>query len=219
MSVWTRGGDRYEALLLLVIAIIVMTAFESPVLRAITIALLGLALTFAFWTSGASRITVAIVTALACIALIVATAGQFGSGGLPHFVFTATGVLLCAGAISTIIRHLAVQTRVTRSTVTGALSVYLLIGLLFAYTYGLLDAATTRGFFAQSGHHGGVDYVYFSYISLTTVGYGDLTAASGLGRMMAVLEALIGQLYLVTIVAVVVANIGRERSREGRRQP
>jgi hypothetical protein len=90
-------------------------------------------------------------------------------------------VLLCAGAISAIVRRLAAQTRVTRRTVSGALSVYLLIGLLFAYSFGLIGAIATGGFFRQSGHHGGVDYVYFSYVSLTTVGHGDLTAASSLG--------------------------------------
>ena len=59
----------------------------------------------------------------------------------------------------------------------------------------------------------GIDFLYFSFVTMTTVGYGDLTAAGDLGRMLAVTEALIGQLYLVTVVALVIGNIGQERLR------
>jgi hypothetical protein len=55
--------------------------------------------------------------------------------------------------------------------------------------------------------------VYFSFVTLTTVGYGDLTASNEVGRAVAILEALAGQLYLVTIVALFVSNLGRERQR------
>ena len=55
------------------------------------------------------------------------------------------------------------------------------------------------------------DFLYFSYVTLTTVGYGDLTAAGGFGRAVAVLEALLGQVYLVTVVALLVSNLGRGR--------
>ena len=58
-----------------------------------------------------------------------------------------------------------------------------------------------------------VDYVYFSFVTLTTVGYGDLTARQDVGRMCSILEALFGQLYLVSVVALLVANMGRSRRR------
>jgi voltage-gated potassium channel Kch len=53
--------------------------------------------------------------------------------------------------------------------------------------------------------------VYFSFVTLTTVGYGDLTAAFDAGRIASIFEALFGQLYLVSVVALLVANLGRER--------
>ena len=53
-----------------------------------------------------------------------------------------------------------------------------------------------------------MDYLYFSLVTLATLGYGDLSASSSLGRMLSVTEALAGQLYLVSIVAVLVSNIG-----------
>jgi hypothetical protein len=68
-------------------------------------------------------------------------------------------------------------------------------------------------FFAGQSQTTVVDFLYFSYASLTTVGYGDLSPAEDLGRMLAVSEALLGQLYLVTVVALLVGNIGRDRTR------
>ncbi len=54
-----------------------------------------------------------------------------------------------------------------------------------------------------------IDYAYFSYTTLATVGYGDFTAATGIGRMISISEALVGQLFLVSAVALLVGNIGR----------
>jgi hypothetical protein len=63
-----------------------------------------------------------------------------------------------------------------------------------------------------------VDFVYYSFVTMTTLGYGDLTARANLGRMLSVTEALFGQLYLVSVVAVLVANIGRQRIRDELRE-
>ena len=66
-----------------------------------------------------------------------------------------------------------------------------------------MECNWSRGnsFFAQPGQHGPADFAYFSYITMATVGYGDLTPATGLPRTNAVLEALIGQIFLVVLVA------------------
>jgi uncharacterized membrane protein len=70
-------------------------------------------------------------------------------------------------------------------------------------------------FFANVDAPDGTDYLYFSFVTLTTVGYGDLVARGSLGRMLAVSEALLGQLYLVTVVALLVGNVGRPRRASG----
>ncbi len=81
----------------------------------------------------------------------------------------------------------------------------MLIGLIFAnFDYGI-QLASGRSFFAQSGHHGLPDFAYFSYITMATVGYGDLTPAPGLPRTMAVLDALVGQVFLVVLLARLVS--------------
>ena len=74
------------------------------------------------------------------------------------------------------------------------------------------SAASGRDpFFVQEATATTADYLYFSFVTLCTVGYGDLTAAGGLGRAMAVFDALIGQIYLVTVLALLVSQLGRLR--------
>jgi voltage-gated potassium channel Kch len=83
--------------------------------------------------------------------------------------------------------------------------------MLFAFVYAAIGTLGSNPFFAQVNHATISDYLYFSFITLTTVGYGDLTAAGGFGRASAVMEALLGQIYLVTVVAVLVGAIGHRR--------
>jgi hypothetical protein len=91
----------------------------------------------------------------------------------------------------------------------GAICIYVLLGMLWAFTFGAIGALASSPFFAQQSTATVADFLYFSFVTLTTTGYGDLTAAHGLGRAVAVLEALLGQLYLVTVVSVVVGRLVR----------
>jgi hypothetical protein len=93
----------------------------------------------------------------------------------------------------------------------GVLCVYLLIGSAFAYAYGIISAIDDGGFFAEISGGDQPDFLYFSFTTMTTTGFGDLTAAHDLGRSLAITEALIGQIYLVTLVALIVGNIGQAR--------
>ncbi len=105
---------------------------------------------------------------------------------------------------------------VTMQTMFGVLCLYLLIGLLFGVAYATVDELSSTPFFVQAGHHDRDDFLYFSYTTLTTVGYGDLVAATNLGRSLAITEALLGQLYLVSVVAVIISNL--EAVRPGQRR-
>ena len=67
-------------------------------------------------------------------------------------------------------------------------------------------------FFVQTDNPSGVDYIYFSFITMATVGFGDLSPATDLGRMTAVVEAVGGQLYLVVVVALFVSNLGHQKT-------
>ena len=119
--------------------------------------------------------------------------------------------------VSGLRKHFEREGGATIQTVFGVLCLYLLIGLIFAVAYGLVDQYSDAGFFA-TGVDERDDFLYFSYATLTTVGYGDLVPATELGRSLAITEALLGQIYLVTVVALIVANV-QPRSRARRVTP
>ncbi len=88
------------------------------------------------------------------------------------------------------------------------------MGLFFAQLFSLVPYVTGSQFFTSTPNPSSADFVYFSYITIATVGYGDLAPATNLGRMLAVTEALSGQLYLVTVVALLVSNYRAASRRE-----
>ena len=88
------------------------------------------------------------------------------------------------------------------------LCLYILVGMLFALVYGAIDRLG-HGFFVNNAQATPSNCLYFSFTTLTTVGYGDLTAKSNLGHTLSVSEALLGQIYLVTVVSVLVSNLRR----------
>jgi hypothetical protein len=100
---------------------------------------------------------------------------------------------------------------VTMQTIYGALSAYLLIGYAFTALFGATAALTTGPLFADGSPADGSSIQYFAFVTLTTTGYGDLTPAGQPGRSLAVLEALTGQIFLVTLVARMVAMFGTDR--------
>jgi voltage-gated potassium channel Kch len=117
--------------------------------------------------------------------------------------------LVLAMCFPAILRQAFTHMKVDLNTVAASLSAYLLLGLIFTAAYRFIGIVNPP-FFVQSGTNG-FTYEYFSYVTLTTVGYGDFTAASDAGRAAAIIEALFGQVFLVTIVALVVSNLGRTR--------
>jgi hypothetical protein len=213
-----RDADSYGTLLLLILLLLMLSALsgEGSLGRVVVIAASGATALFAFWTSRPhARVlrwaTVAIVLAVIGAVLTVFVGSHSTLEGASRLVIA----LLTAASPVVVARRLLRHPRVEGSTILGALSIYLLLGLFYAYLYSAVSAIG-GSFFAGQPRVTLVDYLYFSYASLTTVGYGDLTAAEDLGRMLAVSEALTGQLYLVTVVALLVGNIGRDRIRRER---
>jgi ion channel len=101
--------------------------------------------------------------------------------------------------------------RVTHETVLGALCLYVLLGLLFAFAFLAVDPVLDGPFFAQPGSHQESEYLYFSFVTLTTLGFGDLSPAVGLPQALVAVEALLGQVFLVTLVARLVTLWGRQQ--------
>lgn len=124
-------------------------------------------------------------------------------------VLAALMVVYVGAGPFVVVRRLLQHERVTFATIAGALCVYLLVGQFYAVLYPLIALVMRRPFFVETHAGSPVDYLYFSFVTMTTVGYGDLTAGTNVGKIAAVTEAVIGQLYLVTVVALVVGNVGR----------
>ena len=110
-----------------------------------------------------------------------------------------------------ILLRMAEHMKVTVQTVLAVLAAYVMFGLFFTFIDSGIGHISGH-FFAQSGAHSQSDYAYLSYITLTTVGFGDLTPGTGIARSIIILEALMGQIFLVTLVARMVSLLGTERS-------
>ena len=109
--------------------------------------------------------------------------------------------LLVTATLPVTLRRILQHRRVTHETVLGALCTYVLVGLLFAFLYLAVNEFRSDPFFAQAGPHAQSEYLYFSFVALTTLGFGDLSPSVGLPQALTVLEALFGNVFLVTLVA------------------
>jgi Ion channel len=142
--------------------------------------------------------------ALAVIAAITGDNDWLGIGGLVQVG------LLTAAMIAVLIRVVGTA-EVNARTILGAISVYTVLGLLFAFCFEAIGRLGSAPFFEghPTLHHS--DYLFFSYTTLTTTGYGDLVPGGQPGRMLAGLEMMIGQIFLVTLVARLVTLFGLEK--------
>lgn len=207
---------RFGLLLLAVVAVFALQGIATPgrweqlvvaVLLAVT---LLLALRVAYVRPVAMRVGYLLSAFVVLLALVEALAND--ANGVP--VRMGNLLLVMIAPPVTIIgtgRNLRMRNRVTIEAVLGVLAVYLLVGMFFAAVYGVIGEIN-GSFYAQDLSSTVARNLYFSFTTLTTVGYGDLTAASNLGHTLAVSEALLGQIYLVTVVSLIVGNLGRRRA-------
>lgn len=211
-------GDSYGLLLALLIALYVLIAAEQHQNlwgRFLISMLLGAVLLLAFHTSHvrsrAFKVGIALVVAADIANFLQAATGRHGGDGSTFIMFVLV-LLAPVAIIHRIIRHETVGLE----TILGSICVYVLIAISFAGIYGAVNEAEPTGFFAQKIEPTNVDFLYFSFVTITTVGYGDLTAGTSTGRVLVTFEAVIGQIFLVTLVARLVSLYGvRRPSRDG----
>jgi len=217
-AAFTRWEHRYGLVLLLILCSLVfqLAASDQDWARVVTIALQGATLVLALYASEARRLIERLATVVVAVAVLGSTGALIGFGELGSTAGRIVAVLLVALAPIAIargvVRGVRTEGAVTMHTMFGVLCIYLLIGMLFAYAYGLVGDAQSQPFFASGIDPDISDYLYFSFATITTVGYGDLAAATDLGRSVAIAEALTGQIYLVTVVAVIVGSLSRRRA-------
>ena len=211
-----KWDDRYGVLFLLIVTSMLLTASNTDWLKVVAVVILGGTVLFAFLASRAGRRAWRLALVLIPIAVVVGIVGRLDDAHSAQLTAAIVSVILPIAAIVALARRIVVEQSVSGRTILGLLSVYLLIGMTFAALYVTIGLASDEPFFAQTKDAQPVDFTYFSYITIATVGYGDLTPANPLPRMLAAIEGLTGQLYLVTVVAVAVSRVRtrRDRARE-----
>ena len=208
LGIGTRAEYRFGLVLLLLLAtfVFLMAGSTSSWTRPVGVALMGATLVASLSAADVSRRLRRIAVLIAAAALLgtisVVVLGGSGEGAASllsaALVFLAPIAIALVGGAAPHHRH--------PEPILAALCVYVLFGMLWAFVYWAIGDSSSSGFFAQSITPTSADFLYFSFITQLTVGYGDLTA-SHLGRACAVLEALIGQMYMVTIVALLVSRV------------
>ncbi|MBW6433625.1 potassium channel family protein [Actinoplanes hulinensis] len=203
-----RPRTGYGLVLILIISTYVMALLVRDRWQ---LALLLLVQTITVWQAlrvsrarSGMRYAAAGVFLLALVAALL-NLGLSHDSPLIGWTFLAASALYLLAPFA-IVRHLSTQRGVDQQTLLGALAAYLLIGMAFGFAYQCLGVIQPGPLFGDNGDPGMSDALFFSFVTMTTTGYGDLVPVADPARTIAVVEALTGSLFLVTAVAKVVEN-------------
>ena len=211
MPLWQPepAPGRYGALLLLLITGYLLSAFLSSErwIGGLQVVLFTVVMVLALRSASVSRRAVRVLLIAAVIGVPVffafslsSATGDVGTG----IANVWTGVVLLA-AVAMIVRRVLTFGTVTLQSIFGAFSAYMIVGLMFASFFAAIYHFSGDQFFAHGQPGNTQTFQYFSFTTLTTLGYGDFTAAKSSGQAVAVLETLTGQVFLATLVARLVS--------------
>jgi Ion channel len=208
-----RASHSFGFVFLIVVGLFLTTAAlpDTAWARSVIVLTECLLLGTAMWTSGVwqDRRAAAVLIALGAAAAVLQILfhGDNPSGVVAIFevaLLVATVVVIAVGVVD--------QHEVNAQSIFGAVSIYVLLGMFFVFVYSAAAAFGSEPFFAQGTDGTLAIRLYFSYVTLATLGYGDYTAAGDFGHTVSVIEAIMGQIYLVTVVALLVGQlVGRRR--------
>jgi hypothetical protein len=210
------SADSYGLVLLLIVvtyllSVSVVTKWSPSVVLVIQVVTVW----FTLRTARARRSTRLLADIVLAAALVIAILG--GIAGTETLrtasVLFASGFLYFIAPFS-IVRHLILRRAIDEQTMLGAIAAYLLFGLFFAFVYRFFAVAQTGPFFGSNGDGTLSQAIFFSFTTMTTTGYGNLVPAENPGQSVAVLEMIVGQLFLIAAVGKIVAE-WRPRRRLG----
>jgi Ion channel len=200
------GGGRYGLLLLVLIGTYLLAAFSgAKLVTEFQVVLFAGILLIALRTSPMPSPWPAVIGAVTVIGTAVTFwTSQSGArtGKAAEDLWKA---LLLLVAVIMVVRRVLAKPEVTIQSIYGALSAYLITGLMFASGYAAIQQLSTSDFFADNQPANTQTFQYFSFTTLTTLGYGDFTAVESGSRSIAVMEAVTGQVFLATLVARLVS--------------
>jgi hypothetical protein len=178
--------------------------------------LLSLVLLCAVLAVADSKRVLVIAIALAIPAIAGRWISDFRPDLVPPPVFLTAGLVLIAFVVANLLRFVLRAPSVNVEVLCASISAYLMLGLLWTIAYWLVDQLTP-GAFAFNTNEGrqsirGFNAFYFSFVTLSTVGYGDITPVSKVARMLAAMEAMTGLLYVAVLIARLVALYSSPKS-------
>lgn len=204
--------DSYGVVLLMIVTTyVVAVTLTEPWGVSVVIVVQIVTVWVTLHTSKARRGLRLVATCTLVLAMVAAAANLVDptDDALVPYVFLCASLLYVVAPFS-IIRHIVFRRVIDLQTLFGALAAYLLFGMAFAFCYRFVGEVQGGPFFGDAGDGTVSDDLFFSFVTLTTTGYGNLVPAGNPGQTLAVLEALLGQLFLVTAVAKVV-NVWQPR--------
>lgn len=204
--------DRFGVLLLLLsVTFLVGSVASDGSVHVVAAVLNALVLVASFRATGLAvtvwRFVAVLAVGVTTVTLAVAFDGDAIGGGV---AWVLQAVVLAAIAVA-VVRRVLVQDFVGVQTILGAICAYVLLGLIFGSIYGAFDAFIDEPAL-KSGSDGSADPLYYSFVTLTTVGFGDVTSSIDLVRRVTIIEALFGQVFLATMIARLVSMFGTRRS-------
>jgi hypothetical protein len=200
-----RIANAFGVVLLLVVLLYVLgslmsyTGWSGVVLTVVT----GTCVIVALVSAHAGPRLVAWGAAFSVVALVLIVISAAGGSSAASGAAALIQAVLLTVAAAEVLGTALTEHEVGFRTILGAISVYLILGLLFSFAYAAIDRLQSGAFFGKTLQTG--DYVFFSFTTLTTTGYGNLVPAGQPGRMLSGLEMLIGQIFLVTLIAGLVS--------------
>jgi hypothetical protein len=208
---WQRRAERVRDEFGLVLILVLTTYVLASVVNnrgwaAVLLTLSTSATSIVALTSSHARPGVvrrAVVVAGLAILLAIASAA-FG-GRLCLNIASFLEIVLLVVAMGAVLQRVLTSDSVSSRTILGAISVYTALGIVFTWAYGLIDRIEGGGFFGEAVQTQGSDFLFFSYTTLTTTGYGDFVPVGHVGRMASGFEMMLGQIFLVTLVAGLVS--------------
>jgi len=210
--------DSYGLVLLLVVVTYVVSVSADEARAASIVLVVQLATVWlTLRTSGARPVVRRVADVVLCLAAVVAIGSFFvhQRGTQLGGIFVVCGLLYLIAPFS-IVRDL-IRRRIDRESLLGAVAAYLLLGMFFAFAYQAAGELGSVPFFGAAGHGSLSQDLFFSFVTMTTVGYGNLVPAANPGQTLAVMEAVVGQLFLVVAVGKVISGLQpRRNGRPGR---
>ena len=200
------SADSYGLVLVLVVVTYVVSVsfvagWAQSVVLAVQLATVWLTFRTARTPLSARVMVFVVFLAVAAVAFVNLFIAVTSEALAVAFVVSA---LLYVVAPFAVVRDIATRRSVDQEAVLGAIAAYLIVGMCFAFTYRAIGVLQPTPFFGAQGPGDMTQTLFFSFVTLTTTGYGNLVPATNPGQSLAVMEAVLGQLFLVTAVAKII---------------